>query len=441
MTKRPTDDPQTVADAVKRGLAKTKPDDTGPKVAPELPWKSMLRVNDRGEWLSAVDNLVTILRHDVRWTDVIAWDDFQSRIVTRKPPMWHLDDRQVKHEPGVWSDADSIRMANWFSRAWGITTPQAKAREAVEVVAHTHVVHPVRDYLNGLKWDGQPRLGTWLHAYLGVPESEYATAVGTWWVESAVARILQPGCKADHALVLEGEQGIGKSTALKRLGGDDWYTDQIGDIGNKDAYLALRGKWIIELAELEAMSKAELAKVKAFFTSAEDHYRPPYGRETQTIPRQSVFAGSTNETQYLRDSTGNRRFWPVRCAPVKRKWVDVDGIERDRDQLWAEAVHLFEQGQPWWPAEAGHMDLVTPEQDRRFKDDPWADAIEGLVQTWSTDFIPWSYLYRAVGLDTKDVDPQKQNRISSTMRRLGWEGGAQRRHKGEKSRGFERSAA
>ena len=188
---------------------------------------------------------------------------------------------------------------------------------------------------------------------------------------SAVARIMQPGAKVDHMLILEGPQGTKKSSALKALAGADWFTDELAEIGSKDAAQQMRGIWIIEIAELDAISRAEVSRIKAFLSRTRDRYRPPYERYVVEVPRQCVFAGSVNPDTYLRDETGNRRFWLVRCGVI-----NLDALSRDRDQLWAEAVARYRDGTIWWLGETELIADAKAEQDRRYHSDAWDSRID-----------------------------------------------------------------
>ena len=222
-----------------------------------------------------------------------------------------------------------------------------------------------------LRWDGMPRLDAWTMTHLGAEDTPLNRAFGSRWMISAVARIMRPGVKADHMLILEGPQGAKKSSALKVLAGEEWFTDELAEIGCKDAAQQMRGIWIIEIAELDAISRAEVSRIKAFLTRTTDRYRPPYERYIVTVPRQCVFAGSVNPETYLRDETGNRRFWPVRCGTI-----DLDALARDRDQLWAEAVKRYRDGAIWWLDEPDLIAGAKAEQDRRYQTDAWDARID-----------------------------------------------------------------
>ncbi|MCZ7641875.1 MAG: virulence-associated E family protein [Pseudorhodoplanes sp.] len=238
----------------------------------------------------------------------------------------------------------------------------------------------MREYLDGLEWDGTTRLDRWLTTYLGAADSVYVRAVGARWLISAVARIYVPGCQADCALILEGPQGIRKSSALAALA-RPWFTDRLSELGSKDAAIETRGVWIIELAELDTMSRAEVGTIKAFMSRRQDRFRPPYGKRLVDLPRQCVFAGSINpEGGYLKDATGGRRFWPVVCGTI-----DLNALERDRDQLWAEARDRFRRHEPWW-LETRELDALAAEQQaERYQGDAWDD----LIRTYLTHETEW----------------------------------------------------
>lgn len=231
-----------------------------------------------------------------------------------------------------------------------------------------------------------------------------------------VARILDPGCKADHMLVLEGSQGTLKSTACQILA-DRWFSDALPDVGHKDASQHLRGKWLIEAAEMHALSKAETALLKAFLTRRIERYRPPYGRLEVIEPRQCVFIGSTNKEAYLRDETGGRRFWPVRCG-----YVDIEALKRDRDQLFAEAMAAYRNGEPWWPDKDFERLHIAPQQDRRFEADAWEEAVSNWLAN-RDDATVAEVASGALHIMKDRLGTAEQRRIAAILERLGWERG------------------
>jgi predicted P-loop ATPase len=282
----------------------------------------------------------------------------------------------------------------------------------------------VRQYLESLQWDGTPRIGSWLVDYCKVDSSAYALAVGEKFLISAVARVMQPGCKADHMLVLEGPQGIGKSTIVRSLAGD-WFTDQIADPGSKDCSMQLRGAWLIELSELGALSRTDMERTKAFVTQQVERFRLPYGHRVVDMPRQCAFIGTTNSETWLKDETGGRRFWPVRCGGP----IDIAGLIRDRDQLWAEAFLLYHQGVTWWLEDEEVVKQAVEQQRDRYQDDVWQHLIETFAAEQAerpTGTRPeghvsiWEILDR-LGVETARQDQAAANRVARCLKTAGWE--------------------
>jgi predicted P-loop ATPase len=330
-------------------------------------WASQLRLDLAGTPERNEANVITALTNDEVFAGALVFDDFRQEILVTRSLPWEESPATL---PRAWSDADDVRCAEWLQRREINVAPVMVSR-SVGAVAREVRVHPVRDYLNHLRWDGVARLAQWTVAYLGADDSELNKAFGGRWMISAVARVMQPGVKADHMLILEGPQGSKKSSAIKTLAGADWFTDELAEIGSKDAAQQMRGIWIIEIAELDAISRAEVSRIKAFLTRTTDRYRPPYERYVVEVPRQCVFAGSVNPETYLRDETGNRRFWPVRCQNI-----DLDALARDRDQLWAEAIVRYRQGAIWWLDEPELIAGAKAEQDQRYQADAWDARID-----------------------------------------------------------------
>lgn len=315
-----------------------------------------------------IANTMHVLSCHPSWENVIAYDAFNEQVVKLKaPPTREQDGLGCV---GEWTDTDTARTVAWIASGVGFEPSAEHVDHAVASVAETRTFHPVRAYLEALKWDGVARCDMLLSRYFGAERSDYVSAVGSRWLVSAVARVMQPGCQADCMLVLEGEQGIGKSTGLEALFSKQWFADSPVAIGEKDGFQALRGRWCIEFGELQSFRGRDVTTIKNFVSARSDNYRPSYARRNRTFQRQVIFAGTTNEDAYLGDKSGNRRFWPVRCGKV-----DVAALHADRDQLWAEAFSRYVSGERW------HID--TPElraiceqaQESREIDDPWVHTI------------------------------------------------------------------
>ena len=229
-----------------------------------------------------------------------------------------------------------------------------------------------------------------------------------------VARIFDPGCKADFMPVLEGKQGARKSTACAILGGE-WFSDSLPDITEgKDVAQHLVGKWIIEVGEMSALSKAESAHLKAFITRTVERYRPSYGRKEVIQPRQCVFVGTTNKSAYLKDETGGRRFWPVKVGTI-----DTDALTRDRDQLFAEAVVAYRDGARWWPDQAFEAEHIAPEQAARFEGDVWEESVRVYI-AYKPSVLVGEIAKEALSIETGRVGRADQNRITAILENLGW---------------------
>jgi hypothetical protein len=368
------------------------------------------------------------------WTGVLAYDNFSLSVTTLKDPPWFdlADAAWPGSKPGEkWTDNDDRLAAIWLQRQEAIYVSDEVAGKAIQTVAHDHRVHPVRAYLRGLIWDGTPRLNAWLSTYLGVAPSPYAAAVGARWPIAAVARIFRPGCKSDCCLILEGPQGGWKSTAIRTLA-DPWFTDEIAELGSKDAALQTRGVWVIELSELDAMAGAEIARVKAFMSRSTDRFRPPYGRLPIDSSRQCIFAGTVNHSAYLKDETGGRRFWPVACGRI-----NIEALARDRDQLWAEAVVRYRKGEPWWLDSSDLHQLATQEQADRYEGDAWDEIIAEWVKRpyMRPDEVPFNVpltstsesvcipeiLYHAIGKRPEHWTQADRNRVARSLRSMGYE--------------------
>ena len=281
--------------------------------------------------------------------------------------------------------------------------------DAVRSVAESSRYHPVRDWLESLIHDGKPRIDSWLTDYLGVEGTAYTHGVGRAFLVAMVARVMRPGCKHDHVLILRGEQGIRKSTACRILSGEEYFSDTLPAIKNDkiEAYRHLRGKWLIEMGELASATKSLSEDLKSFLSGQVDTYRSPYARKDETVKRQCVIVGTTNETAFLRDSTGGRRFWPVTCAKI-----DTDALSVDRDQLFAEAVAAFRAGEAWHlPPDLEQLAKIEQEEAR--EEHPWEqrvrEVLDGLTEGDGFDRLPKDSVTVAELLTLLGIPTEKQN--------------------------------
>ncbi len=384
------------------------------------PWAEGLSLDKNGEPFSNLENAMTALRDAPELNLCFAWDEMQQAAVLLAP----LPGRPESKLPRTLQDADVSVVQEWLQRNGLHHISADVTRRAMEHRATERSFHPVRDYLNGLEWDRTPRLAYWLRTYLNVPDTDqdraYVSQIGTMFLISMVARVMRPGCKCDYMLVFEGDQGAKKSTLCEVLAGQ-WFSDDLPRIGGDAVRLSmhLRGKWLVEAAELSTLGKSEVEDLKAVITRQSERYTPKYGRKEVDEPRQCVLVGTTNKDTYLRDETGARRFWPVKVGAI-----DVAGLTRDRDQLFAEAVVRYRAGEQWWPAEGFEAQYIKPQQDARYEADAWEQAIEA----WTKEqFVTRTTILEvakdALHFDMPRIGTADQRRIMAALTRLGWHRG------------------
>jgi predicted P-loop ATPase len=289
-------------------------------------------------------------------------------------------------------------------------------RQAVEMIAVERSFHPLRDRLNGLEHDGEPRIGSWLHRCFGTPDDEYHRQIGAMFLIAMVARIFEPGCKSDYMLVLEGPQGDEKSKFCAALaGGDAFFSEHLPRIDGDQVRLSmhLRGKWLIEVGELAAMLKSDPEGTKHFISRRIEQYTPKYGHDEIKEPRQCLFIGTTNDDDYIRDATGGRRFWPV--VVVK---IDLEALLSTREQLFAEAVDAYRSGKPWWPDREFEKAVITPAQDDRQFEDALADRVREIIESLSS--ITMAQLGAQLGFDNTKFDMSAQKRVATILKQEKW---------------------
>jgi predicted P-loop ATPase len=321
----------------------------------------------RGSWACNVGNVLLAFDQEPELVGAFAYDGMACCEILLRP--------LFKPDPGFISrpviDTDLFAVQEFLQWRGFRRLGKDATNDAISKHAREHTFHPIRDYLDRLTWDSKPRLDTWLTECLGAEKNAYTQKVGRMFLISMVARIYKPGCKVDYMMVLEGEQGLLKSSACSILAGEEYFSDQLPDVTTKDASQHLRGKWVIEVAELYTYSRAAVDHFKAFLTRQTERYRAAWGRKEAHEPRQCVFVGTTNKALYLKDATGNRRSWPIKAGNI-----DLDRLRNNRDQLLAEACHLYRKGTHWWPDRKFERETIREEQEARYEPDVWEEPIQ-----------------------------------------------------------------
>lgn len=405
-------------------------------------WMNELELDRKGNIAATTDNVVIILKHDPKLKDSIGGNDlFQQKPVKfGSLPWWKFD----RNNNG-WNDADDAGLRYYLEKCYRIVS-KGKVDDAIAFIQEQNAFHPVRDYLNSLTWDGEKRVDTMFIDYLGADDTDYSRAVARKMMAAAVARVMTPGCKFDNMPVLIGKQGIGKSHMLSILGGA-WFSDSITTIAGKEGYEALHGSWIVEWAELSAARKADIESMKQFISKREDRYRKAYARRVTDNPRQCVFIGTTNDDEFLRDYTGNRRFWPLQTDAAKATKDIFDDLPEERDEIWAEAVQIWKNHEPLYmngdlqkialAVQEEHTyrsvreDMVREFLDRKlpenWKDKPIPERIEWLSQpdnegTVIRDTVClleiWCELFEGNRRNFTNID---QREFKAIMDHIGWE--------------------
>ncbi|KQY87062.1 virulence protein E [Paenibacillus sp. Root52] len=338
-------------------------------------WLEQLeRHHKTGKLLPTAGNIELILSNGT-WNDILGYDAFGNAEVIRRPLPWREKERPGRlYEP--WLGADDKRLQHWFSKAHDINSAKTIQNAFTEVV-HRNTFHPIKTFLESTSWDGMPRAERLFTVYLGAADTHYVRQVTRKMLLAAVARLYRPGCKFDQMLVLVGPQGAGKSSLLAKLG-REWFSDSLRTFENKEAGEHLQSGWIFEIGELSAMKKTEVEEVKAFLSKTEDRYRVAYDRQVSEFPRKCVFFGTTNTKGFLRDMTGNRRFWPIEVFPDRAEKSHWDHLsDEDVSQIWAEVLSWFKAGETLELDSEARMEAER-QQAAHMESDPR----EGLIQEW-----------------------------------------------------------
>lgn len=352
-------------------------------------WKAELEYTKSGKLLCNIANIILILENDPALAGHIVHDLFTGMDSAKDGLPWNKNANQ-------WTDTDDANLRVWLEKHYDITGKE-KIADALTAVLTRHSYHPIRDYLSGLTWDGVPRLDRIIIDYMGAEDSELNRAMSRKHFVAAVARVFNPGCKYDYCLIMSGAEGIGKSTLLRVMGGR-WFNDSITTLEGKEGMEQLRHAWVVELGELSSIKRSDVEQVKAHLSKQVDIYRAAYARRVLEHPRQCVFCGTTNEALFLKGDTGNRRFWVIPVVAELRKYRDwSEAIRRDRDQLWAEAVHYYKQGEPLYLSE--ELEAQAKQRQQDFNDDN-DDPIVAMLDKYLNTLLP-------VNWDTMDIQARR----------------------------------
>lgn len=395
-------------------------------------WLSPFWNKKKQYWMVSRELVIAALHHDSSLQGRLGLNLLSNNIEVRSPWPWQHG------RSGALTNNTDLALGRYLSQRYGLPAiSRAALMEGIETVAHERPFHPVQDWLQGLQWDGVERLNKWLvHVLRETDETipmdlfDYLSLVGRYWLLGMVNRVMEPGCKFDYCPVMEGPGGLGKSTMAEVLAGSAWFSDTHFDVSRgKEGQEQVQGLWVYEIAEMAQFGKAEVELIKAFISAKVDRYRPSYGRVVEKYPRQCVMVGTTNQKQWLRDRTGNRRFWPV---PVRNR-INIDWLAKWREQLFAEAFELYMQQAQYYPTPEQEARLFVPQQESRLVESavmsellhvltrqPGPTGIASVVNDLA-EFVTISQLTTALGIDAAKSSPALEAQIRGWLEHEGWE--------------------
>ncbi len=345
-------------------------------------WLKLLDMTDKGQVKPTLKNIALIIENDPKLKGCLRYNEFSNRNEITGSLPWR---EVISGQTLVWADADDAQLRHYLDVTYGINHV-SRTTDAINIVFDRHKYHPVKEYLRALKWDGQQRMETLLIDFLGADDTQYVRAVVRKTLIAAVSRVMEPGCKFDNMLVLSGPQGIGKSSILRKIFGPSWFSDSLTCMEGKEAYEQLLGKWCLEIGELNAARRSEAEAIKLFLSKQADNFRPAYGRRTVDYLRQCIFIGTTNSDMFLRDATGNRRFWPVKVGHVPPKKGTWDKITQDYiDQIWAEAAFWYDFIGEELYLDTPELQLAANAHQDEFKQD---NVRAGMVEDFLEEMVP-----------------------------------------------------
>lgn len=380
----------------------------------------------RGRPVDCRENVLYCLRDDPNLRGLARLNTFTELHERARDTPWGRG-------PGEWDEEDDLMLGEHLAQRFGLLTKAASTlRNGVLMAARQHKFNPIIDLIKSQAWDGTPRLDHWLSDVFEVEDRPYTRLIGRCFIMGMVMRAMRPGCKFDYMLILKGDQGLKKSGAFRALA-EPWFTDNAIKVGEKDSIMAMQLVWIAESAELESLNKSETTAVKQFLSAQEDLFRPPYGAQVKKRPRHTVMGGTTNADTFLKDATGDRRFWPLEVFAV-----NLEALRNIRLQLFAEALHRLKAKEQYWPSREQERDLVFPEQERFKKVESWEDYLDAYVNAPDHDkldklteaqprgkreFFTTVELYdKALNIKADRIDGagQMDTRIGNAMKALGF---------------------
>lgn len=370
-------------------------DDEADQEPANTDWMADLEYDRKGVIKSTAKNIICILENDPGLAGHLWHDEFSGFDLVKGGLPW---DRKAAQ----WGNRDDANLRIYLDETYGVTGKD-KIKDAKDAILTRHRMHPIREYLNGLVWDGTPRLEKLIIDYIGAEDTPLNRAMTRKHFAAAVARIMHPGCKYDYCLIVAGAEGIGKSTLFSIMGGD-WFNDSLVTTEGKSGMEQLRCGWVIELAELSSIKRSDVEQVKNYISRRDDIYRAAYGTVVEKHPRQCVFCGTTNETYFLKGETGNRRFWVIQAEPALRKY-GFDDIKADRNQLWAEAVEYWRRGEKLYLDANLETEARKRQQEHNDdQDDPLREVLAAFLDMkLPADWASWDMLRRRAYL--KNPDP------------------------------------
>ncbi len=383
--------------------------------------KKLRRMGENGPAMACLANTITVLRDDPALAGLVAYDEFAAKaVITRSPPIMRNGDKPAPGPfPRAWTNTDVVMIRKHMQNSFIPNAVKSDIEDALDAVALTNRFHPVRDYLDSLTWDGEPRLNRWLWHAFGVDAADadmnaYHDEVAAAFMIGAVRRVRQPGCKVENMMILEGEQGIGKSRSLRLLF-SPWFSDSLpAKLESKDAVQGLFGRWCLEFAEIEQIIRSDVEVIKAFLSRQVDEIRLPYAKAVSEFPRQCVLVGTTNGDDYLRDATGNRRFWPIRC-----RMIDLEWLTANRDQLWAEASAREAAGEEHWLVSPASIRAAILAQAERVQSDLWEEDVAAFVAGRSPVRMR-DIVDAVIGVEVAKRDLILERRLAKILKRLGY---------------------